>query len=343
MDIKIDCLKVFGQESALSEFKNAINGLRWNSGWQVRSPQEILRVLQDLQGSLENHLELSVEDRISASADNVANDFCFKERADPGENELRKRLNDLAIRWYEGIKVSRELFNFDGFYPDYTKQRVKILFVGREACYMSGRNYCDVIGDGLAKNVIGDKITWTVAQYPFHRRQFYIAYGILMAARSGGMFPEWNDVPNVCELTKIFGRGGGGGSKEMAEGISWAFINLSKLSNNTGDWRTDDARYRPFVSGKKNREHLQEQIKILAPDVIIGSNVYDLVEIMGYDRNADVQNKNCYFYKEKEGEEPLPPFLNCYHFSAVKSDQTCFYEAIRDVVSRHLEILDIKR
>ena len=338
MDVKIDYSKMFGHESALSEFKNAINGLRWNGGWRVHSPQELFRVLQDLQGALEDQLELS-SGRAYCS---VVNEVCFRMRHDE-EDRLRERLNDLAKRWREGLKENQELFNFDGFYPNYTKQRVKILFVGREACYMSGRNYCDVIGDGLAKNVIGDKIKWTVAQYPFHRRQFYIAYGILMAACSGGMFPEWNDVPNVCELTKIFGRGGGGGSKEMAEGISWAFINLSKLSNNTGDWRTDDARYRPFVSDKKNREHLQEQIKILAPDVIIGSNVYDLVEIMGYDRNADVQNKNCYFYKEKEGEEPLPPFLNCYHFSAVKSDQTCFYEAIRDVVSRHLETLDIKR
>ena len=115
-------------------------------------------------------------------------------------------------------------------------------------------------------------------------------------------------------------------------GISWGCINRSKISNNIGDCTTDNKRFGSFV--RPRHDLVREEIEILQPDVIIGANVYDLVPILGYedaesDRDTD---DNCYYYPPKNG---FPPFFNCYHFSAIKNDQTCFYDAVMTVADKY--------
>lgn len=155
-------------------------------------------------------------------------------------------------------------------------------------------------------------------------------------------FPKWNDVPWASDLARIlFARESI--NKDLIEdveikpvsciqGMSWAFMNLSKISNDTGDWTTDNKRYGSFVQPR--HDLVREEIEILRPDVIVGANVHDLVPILGYedaesDRDTDA---NCYYYPSKNG---FPPFLNCYHFSAIKNDQTCFYDAVMTVADKY--------
>lgn len=247
------------------------------------------------------------------------------------EKNLANSLNDLLGEFTEGLsQEERKHFNMDGFYPYYTQQPLRILFVGREACWMSNKNYIETLLPDLRDGKVG---SWSLNQYPFHKRQFYMAYGILVAARSPSYsFPEWKDVPWADTLANgIFAKESGSLDNSKLTSMSWAFMNLSKISNDTDDWRTDESRYRPYVDS--HYEAIKEEVKQLKPDLIIGANVYDLVSILGYDeKNCDRENADCYFYPSpKEG---VPPFLNCYHFSAIKSDRKCFYDAVASVLSK---------
>ena len=251
------------------------------------------------------------------------------------EESMIGELNKLANEWRELLigQGNADLFNMDGFYPFYTSQKCRILFVGREACCMSGKNYIKTV----CPCIRGDSFSgWTVNQYPFHRRQFYIAYGIMKWCQGMG-FPSWEEVPRASDMAKrIFAK-----KEEANEGvgglnsISWAFINLSKISNDTADYKTDSNRYFPFVSNEENRGKIREQIEILKPQIIIGANVPELIEILSYGK-ADQSVPECYYY---EGNEKLPPFLNCYHFAAIKNDRQCFYESVKKVFEIHEEAL----
>lgn len=274
----------------------------------------------------------------------------FSTVCDENEKALAAKLNKLARCMYSSLnEEDKKLFNMDGFYPYYTQQPLRLLFVGREACWMSGKNYIETLLKDLREGKVN---SYSIDQYPFHKRQFYMAYGILSAvAKEDGEleFPEWNDVPWAADLGKIlFARNNKNEEaytdatikpQHCFSGMSWAFMNLSKLSNDTGDWKTDDRRYRPFVESHK--DCIKQEFDLLKPDLIIGANVYDLVNILGYDeKSCDRENANCYYYPSpKEG---IPPFLNCYHFSAIKNDKTCFYDAVMQVLKKEDRLLTIQ-
>ena len=314
-----------------SDYEKEISSLTAQQ-FTVEQPWTIIAHLRDVLDVLENAVESDYEKEISSL---TAQQSCFPE----DETEMRGKLNDLQGQWWKRLGESdRELFNEDGFYPYYTKQKPRILFVGREACWMAKKNYIDTLCNQLKNGMVGK---WTVDQYPFHKRQFYIAYGLL-ASRVGEAtgFPEWDKVPWASDLAKILFARCEKDVKalesvsikpvEKLSSLSWAFMNLSKLSNETGDWRTDDRRYRPFVENKTNQMFIRNEIRILQPDIIIGSNVYDLVNILGYKRNADVSSVSCDYYESKQ----WPPFINCYHFSAIKKDYECFYKAVGDIIGK---------
>ena len=211
----------------------------------------------------------------------------------------------------------------DGFYPYYFSRKVKILFIAREAYSMAKKDYISTIYKAYSENTFN---SWSLNQYPFHRRQFYLAYGILHAAHNKGQWPSWNDVPYATDLVDK-------GKFATDDGISWAFMNLSKLSNETGNWQLDRSQYDSFLSNEQNRKMIRKEIELLRPDLIIGSNVYELSDILGYDKaKVDTTNSACYYYHKTN---TLSPFLNCYHFSAIKSDNSIFYEPVRDVLSDH--------
>lgn len=283
-------------------------------------------------------------EEISLSQEPSNDEYLLGDRIDnlypEKERGYARILDELARKIYCTLKPEQQaLFNMDGFYPHYYAQHLKILFVGREACWMSKKNYMATLLAELKEGRVG---YYSVNQYPFHKRQFYIAYGLLARAAGFGAFPKWNDVPWASDLARLlFARESI--NKDLIEdveikpvsclqGISWAFMNLSKISNDTGDWTTDNKRYGSFV--RPRHDLVREEIEILQPDVIIGANVYDLVPILGYedaesDRDTD---DNCYYYPPKNG---FPPFFNCYHFSAIKNDQTCFYDAVMTVADKY--------
>ena len=298
----------------LDDVKKAIVALPGNGGvWDVENPQNVVVTLENICAKLNDALELQV----AHDKENICN---VGVEYEVGEKDMLCRLDDLFKEWKAKLPGDeKELFNRDGFYPGYSRQKVRILFVGREACYMAGRNYIEYMYNSFKSGYIGK---WTVNQYPFHRRQAYIAYGILKSLEGGleWHWPCWDAVPVASDICK-----------DVGEKISWAFINLSKLSNQTGDWHRDGNRYWPFVNDEGNKNRLRDQIGILNPDIIVGANVPELADILCYGEPPDTSNENCYLYYEKG----LPLFLNCYHFAAIKGDEKFFYEPVGKVLEEH--------
>ena len=326
-----------------NEICRLFQGIEVGKRIEISNPREVLSFLRNLQGIMES----SADQQLGVAASPLRQDGQFVDLRDmkalyegvempKEESEMVKRLEVLSQEWVKYIQKSTnlcgniELFNMDGFYPFYAKQKPRILFVGREACWMQGKNYITTVCPCIKDDNFNG---WTVNQYPFHRRQFYIAYGIIRFF-SEGEFPDWDNVPWASEMAKnIFGRINGELTGTL-DSISWAFINLSKFSNETGAYQTDYTnRYWPFVNDEQNCAYLKEQINILRPQLIVGANVEELVEILGYCK-CDNSVANCFYYAP---ENKLPPFLNCFHFAAFKSDRDGFYVPVGKTLTSHVD------
>ena len=78
----------------------------------------------------------------------------------PAEQKLDFELSALLSEWKKIVcteQTSSELFVEDGFYPFYTQQSVKILFIGREALGMAGLNYVKTLFEAYKTNSVGEK------------------------------------------------------------------------------------------------------------------------------------------------------------------------------------------
>lgn len=223
------------------------------------------------------------------------------------EQALRAGITNLMQRWEAALPDDlRERFVPDGFYPNYTHQRNRLLFIGREAYGMTGCDYVDVFdpiyrcGYGLGR---------------FHRNILYIAWGLL------NRIPRWQDIPDTTEIAEQFGKT----AKEG--GLSFAFMNANKCSNESGNTPTNWAEMDRFLG--VSMPFIREEIALLRPDVVISMNLND--------------NKTYYeglgqqylFHTGKDGDvalHRLPDgtlFLDVWHFSAQRKDSgTQRYEPI---------------
>ena len=75
------------------------------------------------------------------------NEIDYKLDYPESERKLKFEIEKLNDRWKNhlvsmtGEKSISEIFVSDGFYPYYTNQKVKVLFIGREALEIAGTNY----------------------------------------------------------------------------------------------------------------------------------------------------------------------------------------------------------
>lgn len=166
------------------------------------------------------------------------------------ELPLLNRIHQLMAEWKRSS--ADELFTSDGFYPYYTHQAIKVLFVGREGIGLAGCDYIEALFQAYQQNRIGNK---SVNGYTFHRRLLYMLYGI----QNG--FPEWSDVPAAQAIAQTFA---------TPSGISCAFLNLTKTSNERGHWATDMQAL--LASLDRDAPFLQKEVALLNPDLIISSN-----------------------------------------------------------------------
>jgi len=199
----------------------------------------------------------------------------------------------------------------DGFYPHYFHQKRRILFVGREARDISGFNYIDVLYPAYRE-------TKRIGSQPlninkFHSRMLYIAYGVM-----NGM-PEWKDIPYASEIGDTFGG---------ANGLSFAFMNLSKLSNDGDRWQADwDVINAAHELSTRSRNFNQEQLAILEPHIVITMNLGDRIASLGQLTPIHSSDLARSFWLDSGGHRSL--LIDTWHFSApYKDDIKDYYEPI---------------
>jgi hypothetical protein len=220
-----------------------------------------------------------------------------------------------------------DYFCADGFFPCYTLQKTKILFIGREAVGLSGLDYIEVLYHAYKQNSVGGK---TLDAHATEARQFYLAYGILQ----DGAVP-YNEVPYASELAKTFG---------TSEGISFAFMELSKYSNDADDanQRRDAALMTRFLqdSHLEKRNFVREELALLDPDIILTMNLWgagvdqSLIELalgkMRFIESPDpALSVNLLPVNGRE-----VPLLDLWHFSSRKNTEKDFYNPVMQVWRR---------
>ena len=231
---------------------------------------------------------------------------------------LKNRIDELNKRWEAAC---RDGFLSYGFYPYYTKQKYRILFVGREAHSMSYDDYIQV----KYKNYIeasGD------TNRNFHRRIFYLAYGLL------NDFPEFTSIPWSSDIA----------SDDFANGkLSFAFMNISAKGNETGSTSTQWSEY--DKSNKDGRSFRKEMIQILAPDIIVcancGWNITQLADRFESLESGKLVTTEHLFFGSKSCLR-----FDTYHWSATNAscvgalrDEDGFYNPLRDAFRKFRHLL----
>lgn len=239
----------------------------------------------------------------------------------PNEKELKAKLDALQKCWAANLSSPQDSDDFcsDGFYPYYSHQKTKILFIGQESYGLYGGNYInefyEVFRMGYMKN--GNSIN----QSKFHRLAFYLAYGILH------QFPAWKDVPYPdAHCDDIFSK----------NGISFAIMNISKISPHCG--------YRPtnwddvMRSVRDGTNYIREEVKLLAPDIVITMSLMRNEKIRSalFDtcETVDCTDPDVHVYQAINGDKKML-VLDAWHFSAWKNELNCYYQPISNAISKY--------
>jgi hypothetical protein len=185
------------------------------------------------------------------------------------EKKKRENINQLMKEWKKYLSKSKVLYRednklypgssyfvADGFFPNYFNQSIKILFVGREARYISGLDIIEVVINMFKNNKIQGNQFW--------RRIVYMLYGI----RHNGNelfknIPDANTIALEISETNNYG---------------FAFMNFSKYSNDCDDGASADIDLiNKFLEDSKlnNRNYFKDELTILDPDIIITANLWD--------------------------------------------------------------------
>ena len=258
--------------------------------------------------------------------DNSASLLAFP---DGEEQAARQNLERLFGRWQAHMRENlpsnqkrlAKGFVWDGFYPCYFRQQVRILFIGREARGLEECDYLDVMLPAykLAKRIGQERRSKHLNAAFFHARMFHIAWGI-----QHGLV-EWDDIPWAAELADTFA---------TPQGMSFAFMNISKLSNEQGTWPAQWKQIRMAVEA--SGDFIQEEIALLKPHIVVSMNLGELLGSLG-DRSDECREPCVERYRlSSKGHRSL--LINTWHFAAPgKSHVRDFYspicEAIRNSIA----------
>jgi len=240
------------------------------------------------------------------------------------ENDKLHQLEVLFEDWKTLFSKNNHVQNYsaedmvtDGFYPYYFSQKVKILYIGREARGISGCNYIDILFNAYKEKRVGGQHINSVF---FHKRMLYITFGIMHD------FPKWGDIPYADQIVETFG---------TAEGISFAFMNISKFSNEKVEFQSDWNLINDSIlnSSNESRNLIREEIEILEPDLIITMNFDGLLKNLGEMRFEKYSDRYNTYVMNLKGKNAL--VINSSHFTAMGlNDETDFYEPIKDAYCR---------
>ena len=192
----------------------------------------------------------------------------FKKCYPKDEHRVLEKLDVLmeswAEKWANDSHTDKHRFKTDGFYPYYFHQKPRVLFIGRDTyneesteswetrSYLNGYYNSFVKGEG-ARYSLDNSIEI------FHSRLFYMMHAINMG------FPkrDWGKVPFSEKIAM--------GDFKKGK-LSFAFMNLCKITKEGEDPSADWSVIRPFVDSYY--AEIRQEIEILDPDIIITANLF---------------------------------------------------------------------
>jgi hypothetical protein len=249
----------------------------------------------------------------------------FKPKIDYPDDEKPKLvlLENLFQEWLQhfanaGTALKKHVADdmvSDGFYPHYFSQKKRILFIGKEARGISGDNYIDV----LYPVYRGESRPWPLNSSKFHSRMIRIAYGLIHGMQS------WQEIPRASEIGHTFGE---------ANGLSFAFMNISKLSNDGDNWQADmgviNVAHNLSTQGRKFN---LEEVRILQPHIVITMNLGDKIAALGQLTPIHASNLPRSFWLDSAGHRSL--LIDTWHFAAPrKKALPDYYIPICDAIRR---------
>lgn len=234
---------------------------------------------------------------------------------------INDNLQELFDTWVSLLKnngFSTDDFIPDGIYPYYTHQNIKILFVGRECLGLTGDSYITELHNAYKDKTVGGR---PLNSCRFHALMFYIVWGM------NNGFPEWDSLPMATEIVEDF---------STDKGISFAFMNLSKFSNNSESWKADWSLIDSFIDASKHHDFnlFNKEIEIINPDIIICMNLNERLSHLGERKIInETSNENISCQSLLVNDKYIPLF-DMYHFSAFKNKRTVYYEPLRDALKK---------
>jgi hypothetical protein len=251
------------------------------------------------------------------------------------EQNLRSAIGVLQKEWrkvfqHPGVTLtgnaSADDFVEDGFYPHYTNMSGRILYIGREARDLGGCNYLDYLGEAYLS---GKRVGMTpLNRSMFHARLLRIAWGILRG------FPDWDNLPTASAIGDCFGQTGG---------ISFAFMNLSKLSNQRGDSQKADWKQIRLAAmlSTTPRNFIAEEIELLAPHIVITANLSGFLGQLGTVEPLEGVSGLVDAFQLQAGNHRCL-LLNTFHFSARKGSRQTFYDPVCKMLKKYSETLSAR-
>ena len=241
------------------------------------------------------------------------------------EQSKLQQLESLFQEWHQHFSVGEAVsathvaddMSFDGFYPYYFQQPRRLLFVGRESRRISGCNYIDLLYKAYRETkLIGGR---PLNSDKFHSRMLYVAYGLTHE------MPAWDTIPYASTIGDTFG---------TEKGLSFAFMNLSKFSNEGPHWSSNwEVINAVHARSTQQRRFIEEEVAILAPDVVIAMNLKDKTTALG--TLTSIEQIGCIHAYWLDSGAHRSLLLDAWHFSAPrKKAQTDYYEPICEAIRR---------
>jgi hypothetical protein len=136
----------FVRDGVRSDVCQLLRDLEYDKPIKVVNPERIVGFLRDLLGVLESSVDMTTVPHEKGEGVRELGGLYDEGTMCDEESEMANSLKELEDKWRshiaesQSLRVHAELFNMDGFYPFYTQQKVRILFVVREACWMQRKN-----------------------------------------------------------------------------------------------------------------------------------------------------------------------------------------------------------
>lgn len=240
-----------------------------------------------------------------------------KKLAYPGfEIDLKWKIDALMDELQAGVPypIAR-----DGFYPYYTRQKPKILFIARKSAGFGCGDYIGCLHDAYVNEKRIGEGKLNAAK--FHRIIFYLSYALAHGLCG------YDEIPSPEGVADGFASPGG---------LIFAFVNISKTDSKSGDWRAGWRSIWKSVNGPQN--FIRREISPLVSDVIIAglNDMETMKKVFPRIRKAwegRVGHHGC-----ECGWPPHAPHKQLAFFSALGASGKTFYDIVRNSMESYPDI-----